>query len=86
MLLIGILNRIIITVRNSRIPNHRQESSLLTWIRRSLILPATFGKHCSQPVLGGTIPPRLESVLLGLYVTMNFIFMFPGYELFLGNL
>lgn len=34
----------------------------------------------------GTIPPRLESILLVLYLVMNIVFMFPGYDLFAGNI
>lgn len=56
------------------------------WIRKHLVLPATFGKSCQAPVGWCTIPTRLESILLVLYFVMNFIFLFVGYDVFSGNL
>lgn len=63
-----------------------ESSSLRLWIRQRLLLPATFGQHCQEPAGLGTIPPRLESMLLVLYLIMNIVFMFPGYDLFAGNI
>ena len=69
-------------------PDHQrsESSSVRLWIRRRLLLPATFGQHCQDPVGWCTIPPRLESMLLLVYLTMNIVFMFPGYDLFAGNI
>jgi len=61
-------------------------SSMSLWFRRRLLLPATFGGHCQDSAGFGTIPPRLETILLIVYLVMNIIFLFPGYELFEGNL
>lgn len=55
------------------------------WIRSRLILPATFGKHCQAPIAGGTIPPRLETLVIVVYVILNVVFCFPGYDLFHQN-
>lgn len=60
-------------------------SRLWLWIRSRLILPATFGKHCQAPIAGATIPPRLETLVLVVYVILNFVFCFPGYDLFADN-
>lgn len=87
--LIGVGNRCSewLTMRRHTAGSYRAESKgLRLWIRRQLLLPATFGNRCQDPVGLGSIPPRVESILLLLYLIMNFIFMFPGYDLFLGNL
>lgn len=58
-----------------------------SWLRRTLILPATFGKRCQTPIKGlGTIPPRMESLIITLYVILNVVFCFPGYTIFAGDL
>lgn len=63
-----------------------KQSSLWLWIRKTLILPATFGKHQAEAVAYTyTIPPRLESIILGVYLIMNIVFCFPGYNTFIGN-
>lgn len=62
-----------------------QASGTWNWIRRRLILPATFGKHCQEAKFGATIPPRLESLILFVFVLLNFVWCFPGYDLFDDN-
>lgn len=87
--LIGVANRCVesLTMRRHTAGTYRDNSNgLRLWIRKRLLLPATFGKHCQDPIGWCTIPPRLESILLTLYLVINFIFMFPGYDLFEGNL
>lgn len=86
VLLIGIVHRGAELYRFSQASTGDRSTSLWLRIRRTLILPATFGKHCQQPIFGATIPPRLESILLFAYLIMNFIFMFPGYDLFSENI
>lgn len=62
------------------------EASWWLWIRKTLILPATFVKHQAEAVAWTyTIPPRLESIILFLYFIMNFIMCFPAYNVFIGN-
>lgn len=87
--MVGLINRCseILATRRQSCCQHRSESnSVRLWIRKCLLLPATFGQHCQDPVGWGTIPPRWESLLLVLYLIMNIVFMFPGYDLFPGNL
>lgn len=88
-IVIGLINRVATSIAAKRpiAGRYRAESnSISLWFRRRLLLPATFGQHCQDPVGWCTIPPRLESLLLVLYFIMNIIFMFPGYDLFAGNL
>lgn len=87
--LIGVGNRCAewLAMRRHTAGSYRADSKgLRLWVRKILLLPATFGNHCQEPIGWCTIPPRLESVLLILYLVMNFIFMFPGYDFFVGNL
>ncbi|KAF2170434.1 hypothetical protein M409DRAFT_19255 [Zasmidium cellare ATCC 36951] len=53
------------------------------WIRRHMVLPLAFGNHRETPF---TVPTRVEGLLIALYVVMNFVFCFPGYHTFEGNL
>ncbi|USW52687.1 Putative ferric reductase transmembrane component-like domain-containing protein [Septoria linicola] len=55
-------------------------------MRRKLILPVTYGKKQAEAVADiYTIPPRLESILLAIYIILNLIMCLPGYDLFDGN-
>lgn len=62
-----------------------RESATWRWIRRNLILPATFRSQCQEANGAGTIPPRLETSLLVVYLLINIVFCLPGYNLFMGN-
>jgi hypothetical protein len=87
--LIGVGNRCVewVTMRRHKAGGYRADShGMRLWIRKRLLLPATFGAQCQERVGWCTIPPRLETILLLLYLIMNFIFMFPGYDFFEGNL
>ncbi|SMR42836.1 unnamed protein product [Zymoseptoria tritici ST99CH_3D1] len=62
-------------------------SSWWLWVRRTLILPATFGQKQAEAVAHAfTIPPRLETLLLTLYLVINIVMCFPSYDIFTGNL
>jgi predicted ferric reductase len=56
------------------------------WIRRHLTVPATFGNRCSQPYGWCTIPPRIQSFTIFLFVALNFFLCTCSYELTTGNL
>lgn len=93
VLLIGCINRIVeyfLRCASTRNKGSSQNASisgkLRLWYRRHLLLPAVFNGQCQEPIGWCTLPPRLESLLLALFLLMNFVFCFPGYRLFLGNL
>jgi hypothetical protein len=89
VVIVGLINRCteLLAARRYGSGKYRSEpNSVRLWIRKRLLLPATFGQHCQDPVGWCTIPPRSESMLLISYLVMNIIFMFPGYDLFAGNL
>jgi hypothetical protein len=60
--------------------------------QRTIVVPEALASTCDfRPALSGSsrlvyYSTRLESTLLVLYLIMNIIFMFPGYDLFAGNL
>jgi predicted ferric reductase len=56
------------------------------WIRRHLTVPATFGNRCSQPYGWCTVPPRIQSLTILLFVALNFVLCTCSYELTTGNL
>jgi hypothetical protein len=89
VVLIGLINRCteLVAARRHESGRYRTESnSMRLWIRKHLLLPATFGQHCQDPIGWCTIPPRLESILLVSYLIMNMVFLFPGYDLFAENI
>lgn len=80
---VGILGRIIASKKQ---PLEKSAPSSWLWIRRQLILPATFGQKQAEAVAyAGTIPPRFETLLLAIYVMINVYVCFPGYHVFVGN-
>ncbi|KAI0619252.1 ferric reductase like transmembrane component [Pyrenophora tritici-repentis] len=56
------------------------------WLRRYLTIPATFGTHCSQPYVGCTIPPRVQSLTIALFVVLNLVLCSCSYRFTEGNL
>ncbi|KAF1917219.1 ferric-chelate reductase-like protein [Ampelomyces quisqualis] len=56
------------------------------WLKRYLITPATFGNHCSQPYGWCTIPPRVQSITILVFVILNITLCICSYELTEGNL
>uniref|UniRef100_A0A060SVU5 ARAD1A00286p n=1 Tax=Blastobotrys adeninivorans TaxID=409370 RepID=A0A060SVU5_BLAAD len=55
------------------------------WVRKHILLPATFGTRHSQPHYAGpytfVMPTRAQSLMLVAYFIINFIIMFPTYPL-----
>jgi predicted ferric reductase len=56
------------------------------WVKRHLTIPATFGNRCSQPHGWCTIPPRIQSLTVFLFVALNFYLCTCSYRLTTGNL
>ncbi|PPJ50983.1 hypothetical protein CBER1_06818 [Cercospora berteroae] len=81
---VGITCRIL---ESNRKIAEEHSSNWWLWIRKKLILPATFGNKQAVAIGNiGTIPPRLESILLAVYVVINVVMSFPGYSVFAGHL
>lgn len=59
---------------------------LQTWLKRYITTPATFGDRCSRPYGWCTIPPRIQSLTIFLFVALNIVFCICSYRLTEGNL
>lgn len=55
-------------------------------LQQHLTVPATFSRHCSEPVGWCTIPPRLQSILLLMFAVVNITLCCISYDVFEGNL
>ena len=56
-----------------------------SWIRRHIMLPATFGYSHLQPMGWCTLPTRLQSLLVFIFVALNVMFCAVDYTAFDGN-
>lgn len=59
---------------------------LARWAKKSLLLPATFGQHCSQNIWWCTIPPRIQSLTLVAFLLLNVGCSIQGYKVTAINL
>ncbi|SCV51612.1 related to ferric reductase Fre2p [Fusarium fujikuroi] len=75
---VGIANR---ALGQSFSSQHRKTS----WVRRNILLPAIIGRRCVQDFGGwGTLPPRIQTLTLILFVILNIACTIHGYEIFEG--
>ncbi|ETS81728.1 hypothetical protein PFICI_06730 [Pestalotiopsis fici W106-1] len=56
------------------------------WLNAHVFLPATFGYRKAQPFGWYTVPPRIQSLTILLFIIMNFVFTVHGYHVFPENL
>ncbi|OAA58254.1 ferric-chelate reductase [Cordyceps fumosorosea ARSEF 2679] len=52
-----------------------------SWLKRRLVLPSTFGYRCAQRVWGCSVPPRLQSLTILTFVSINITCSFIGYRI-----
>lgn len=88
---IGILNHLVSAISNLRIMSRHtcwpldKAWDYFSWMRSSMMVPATFGYRCAQKIGWGTAPPRLQSLTLLAFLIINIVFSVHGYQLFEGN-
>lgn len=72
----------------SLVDTHRHNMSRRPhiWLQRYLTLPATFGQRCSQDFGWYTVPPRIQTLTLAVFVAMNMVACLTGYRVFAGNM
>jgi len=56
------------------------------YLKRFVTVPATFGYKCLQNVGWCTIPPRVESLIILVFIAVNTLLCVTGYPIFVGNL
>lgn len=100
VLLVGMLNRLFAFIvsrsrsmtaedpegRASHRNRLRRLTSVRSWTRRHLLLPATFGYRHLQPLGWCTIPTRLQSILVAVFVALNVILCAVDYHALSRNL
>ncbi|KAH8899108.1 ferric reductase like transmembrane component [Thozetella sp. PMI_491] len=59
---------------------------LTAWLRRHLIVPATFGYRAAQPFGWYTVPPRVQTLTLFAFVVLNVVLCAQRYRVFPDNL
>lgn len=63
-------------------------SAVSVWAKRYLLLPALFRKHAQRPAILGltfSIPTRLQSILIFLYIFFNAFALGWGFGLYEDN-
>jgi hypothetical protein len=60
--------------------------ALRAWTRRYVLLPATFGYRHLQPLGPGTLPTRVQSLLVALFVVLNVILTAVGHSVYHDNI
>jgi hypothetical protein len=88
---VGLINRIVTAV--SVIGNARSRmgkesagpSSMSTRFRRNISLPATFGYSHARSIFWCTIPLRIQSLTIFLFLLINVVFCISGYRFVDGN-
>ncbi|KAF1937043.1 ferric-chelate reductase [Clathrospora elynae] len=56
------------------------------WLKHYLTTPATFGDRCSRPYGWCTIPPRIQSLTIFVFIALNIVLCSCSYRLTDGNL
>ncbi|EFX05475.1 plasma membrane ferric-chelate reductase [Grosmannia clavigera kw1407] len=56
------------------------------WLRRYVTLPAAFGYRCAQDFGWYTVPPRVQSLTIAVFVAINVLSCVQGYQTFSGNM
>jgi hypothetical protein len=59
---------------------------LQSWTRTYITLPPAFGHHNHEPYGWATIPLRLQSLVIVVYVIMHIFLMSQGIAIFEGDL
>jgi predicted ferric reductase len=58
----------------------------MAWVKRYITIPATFGNLCSRPYGWCTVPPRIQSLTILLFIALNVVLCTCSYQLTDGNL
>ncbi|KAL7921239.1 ferric reductase like transmembrane component domain-containing protein [Trichoderma austrokoningii] len=65
----------------SHFPSVGIRSHINSWFKRNITIPATFGYRCAQNVWWATIPPRVQTITLLIFLLMNIAFNIHGYKI-----
>ncbi|UNI23276.1 hypothetical protein JDV02_009107 [Purpureocillium takamizusanense] len=79
---VGVLNKVFLILsrlcyRHGPWPTSRGRK----WVQRNITIPATFGYRCAQDVWWGTVPPRIESITIVVFLLVNVALSVWGYRI-----
>ncbi|KEY73918.1 hypothetical protein S7711_07761 [Stachybotrys chartarum IBT 7711] len=83
---IGMGNRLILALSSRQ--THTSEKApgkISTWLRRRVLLPAAFGHRRAQSIWWCTVPLRVQTLTILVFLIMNVFFCVHGFKLFPGN-
>ncbi|TWU76323.1 hypothetical protein ED733_005895 [Metarhizium rileyi] len=63
-----------------------RRSETARWMKRRVLIPATFGYRCTTEVWCGTIPPRIQTLTIAVFAIMNVVYSICGYKILPVNL
>ncbi|KAH9226899.1 hypothetical protein K456DRAFT_1876917 [Colletotrichum gloeosporioides 23] len=82
---VGMTNRALMLWGPSFAQSHVRRYPSSSWLNRTILTPATFGGRCVQDFGGwGTLPPRLQTLTLMLFVLLNVMCTVFEYRIFEG--
>ncbi|VUC23401.1 unnamed protein product [Clonostachys rosea] len=82
---VGLVNRALVRWEMYRAPFFKAKQQSGAWFKRNITAPATFGRRCVQDFGGwGTLPPRVQTLTLMLFVLINIACAVHGYRIFEG--
>ncbi|KAF4813621.1 Ferric/cupric reductase transmembrane component B [Colletotrichum siamense] len=82
---VGMANRALMHWEPFFAQSHARRHPSSVWLKRTILTPATFGQRCVQDFGGwGTLPPRLQTLTLMLFLLLNVTCTVCGYRIFEG--
>ncbi|KAF4917994.1 hypothetical protein CGCVW01_v009319 [Colletotrichum viniferum] len=82
---VGMTNRALMHWGPSFAQSHARQHPSSLWLKRTILTPATFGQRCVQDFGGwGTLPPRVQTLTLMMFLLLNVTCTVCGYRIFEG--
>ncbi|KAF0315626.1 ferric reductase like transmembrane component [Colletotrichum asianum] len=82
---LGIANRALMLWGPSFAQSHARRHPSSLWLKCTILTPAMFGRRCVQDFGGwGTLPPRVQTLTLTLFLLLNVMCTVFGYRIFEG--
>ncbi|KAK2594310.1 hypothetical protein QQS21_007955 [Conoideocrella luteorostrata] len=87
---VGAANRLMLAflrlLQTHNLPSNSYGSEVSMWLKRKIILPATFGHKSATEVWYGTIPLRIQTLTIVVFTLLNIICSIYGYKITPVNL
>lgn len=92
VVVIGIINHAMTSISNLAITRaYSPKAGRKIWhsynrLVGTATVPATFGDRCAQKIGWGTVPPRIQSLTLLIFLLINIVFSIHGYRITSENM